>query len=93
MQIHTLRNPRGQRRDGVLEDTDSFESCHEGRWRVSRVLIQQHQSYLLPKPEMPGMMTPIFQAGISQAEVPTLGRESKTSMAHGDLFCMSERGD
>lgn len=91
MQIYTLRNPRGWRNDGVLEDSDSFESCHEGRWRVSRVLIQQHQSYLLPKPEMPGMMTPIFQAGISQAEVPALSRESKTSMAQGDFFCVSER--
>lgn len=93
MQIHTPRNPCGQRRDGVLEDSDSFESSHEGRWRVSRVLLQHHQSSLLPKPQMPGMMTPIFQAGISQAEVPTLSRESKTSMAHGDFFNVSKRGD
>lgn len=93
MQIHTLRNPRGQSKDAVLEDSDSFESSHEGRWRVSRVLIQHLQSYLLPKPEMPGMMTPIFQAGISQAEVPTLGRESKSSMAHGDFFSVGKRGD
>lgn len=45
---------------------------------MNRVIIQQHQSCLLPKPEMPGMMSPIFQAGISQAEMPTLGRGSKT---------------
>lgn len=93
MQIQTLRNPCGQREDGVLEDSDSFESSHEGRWRLSKVLIQHHQSYLLLKPEMPGMMNPLFQAGISQAEVPTLGRESKASMAHGDFFRVSKRGD
>lgn len=93
MQIHTLRNPCGRRNDGVLEDSDSFESSHEGRWRVSRVLIQHHQSHLLPKAEKPGMMTVIFQAGISQAEVPTLGRESKSSMAHGDFFSVGKSGD
>lgn len=60
---------------------------------MNRVIIQQHQSCLLPKPEMPGVMSPIFQAGISQAEIPTLGRGSKISREHQDFFCTRERVD